>query len=164
MVKRYTYNMEALTRPVADAIRFAFKLEPQNDGETIPWDGPELRTVILEGRLSNTETLEHLSTPPDGLDKLGGDLLERIVEIGVAMGIEQGFRMLMDDNVVQRQNLRDIRRALEVADKGPVGPGAGPDRLTEMRADMISDAKESLIPLERFVLDPGMILREGEEL
>ncbi len=85
-------EFDDLCEPVCKALRFAYKLQRQNEGSSIPWTGLDLGQRELVCSPSPDDKLSASSLQFDDEDQ-GRDALEVIVAIAVQLGIEQGRRM-----------------------------------------------------------------------
>ncbi len=89
------YKLEKFDELVAAlraAIEFAYTIERQNDGESIPYDGPELQHFMIVG--SSFGVAEAL-----GADNLAHkapevDPLSMIIAKAVELGMQRAFRMV----------------------------------------------------------------------
>lgn len=87
-----TVNFREMTEPVVDAIRFAYRLERQNDGQDIPWHGLALGKGETVCGPQPDEKLNAENLRYDDEDQ-GRDALTVLVGLAVQLGIEQGRRM-----------------------------------------------------------------------
>ena len=87
---------EDLVDPVVEAIRYAYKLERQNDGQDIPWNGPSAARDELVSDMDHAVALtaKHLEF---NLEDQGRDALVTLVSIAVKLGIEQGRRIVKNE-------------------------------------------------------------------
>lgn len=85
-----TLSFDLLTKPVCEAIRFAYELERRNQDSSIPWSGPDVgrtSTSLQPKERLDRENLEY------SLDHQGRDALREIIGIAIQLGIEQGRRL-----------------------------------------------------------------------
>lgn len=111
------YTFDEMIDPIIKALRFAYKFRRQNNGKSIPWDGPRLgknmraNSLEFEHRLS-AENLTYSK------DDQGRDALDEILGVALQVGIEQGRRITMQSSEVEtmRQRLQTARVILGAAE------------------------------------------------
>ncbi len=85
-------RFQEIIEPLLEALRFGYKLERQNEGRDIPWNGFNIGKYSSylcgspEQQLTATE-LQRLEEGPSY------DLAEVLMRIAVQLGIEQGRRL-----------------------------------------------------------------------
>lgn len=127
-----TWYFEDLTREFRKAIEFAYTLRRKWVKKDIPYNGPSITALsLLCGSPGVEETLEaewlRMSNDDQGIDTL-----QSIIGCILRVGIEQGFRMVAKDHMIQTY-VRDIRRHLD---------GTLPDR--EWAMDALDRLEENL--------------------
>jgi len=108
------WDFEKLMAELRKSLKFAYSTRRKNKGKEIPWDRPELTSFrLLAGSLNVKEnfTVGNLAYHED---EQGRDALDVILMVAIQLGIEQGFRMLGDVSVGDKET-RDKVRAEEDA-------------------------------------------------
>lgn len=148
--KRHAHDFDDLIEPLVDALRFAYSFRRKNNGKDIPYDGIDLKTArLLAGMSGVKETLT-----ADALEyheERDRDALRMILACTLRLGIEQGFRMMMDEAYMADMDLRNIERYVNGDFDDP-----------KVKADYREFAQRALESLKKHVKDPGLILDEEE--
>ena len=86
-----TTSFRDLTKPIIDAITFAYQMKRQNEDTDIPWDGLDIGDDLKATCFSPDEqlTAEQLHYSDE---HQGRSALEEIVSVAVQLGMEQGKR------------------------------------------------------------------------
>lgn len=110
----YMHDDFAMMDGLVEAFKFAFKLERQNEGKDVPYDGPEITANKLSDSFNVKTTLtdEHLTYEGDGVDAV----LRRLIGCAMRLGMEQAYRRILDEAYLTYQYARDIRRDLDDPD------------------------------------------------
>jgi hypothetical protein len=109
-------DFEKLTKPLVRAVRFAYKLNRQNEDKDIPWKGLDIgwreRATCLspETQLS-AERLRYSD------EEQGRDALEEIIGLALRIGIEQGRRITMTGPTIQTLEIEAMLGRVIMADK-----------------------------------------------
>lgn len=147
--KRFTHDFEDMTEGLIKALKFAYSLRRKNKGKDIPYEGIDLKTCRLLASMSGVkETLT-----ADALEyheERGRDAANMVIGSAVRLGIEQGFRMLMDDYYMRKMDLDALERYLN----GDFAPESA-EAYKEMALDGLKSLRE-------FLRDPGHILDDDE--
>jgi hypothetical protein len=140
-----------MAEPLIEALRFAYTMRRKNKGKDIPYDGVDLTTCrLLAGMSNNKETLTADSL--EYHEERDRDAARMIISCAIRLGIEQGWRMLMDDTSIAETYLRDVERYVNG------------DFKDEATAETYRQwAQESLKSLRKHVKDPGLIIDENDE-
>lgn len=101
-----TLRAEDVIAPFVDALRFMYRLERQNEGVDVPWDGPDAEGACYPPP-SVSFTAEQLAY---GEEDQGRTPDEVLVEKVFQAGVEQGQRMQRKDNA---QVLKIVARYLK---------------------------------------------------
>jgi hypothetical protein len=147
--KRFTHDFEDMAGPLVEALRFAYSFRRKNKGKDIPYEGIDLKTCrLLAGMGGVKETLTADSL--EYHEERDRDALYMILGCVLRLGMEQGFRMLMDDYYMREMDLRSIERYLN----GNFAPESA-ESYREM-------AQLCLDSLREHLRDPGLILRDED--
>jgi len=109
--ERYRHDPFAMMEGLVKAFEFAFKMERQNEGEDIPYEGPEITANQLSGGLNEKYTLS-----AENIEHHGDDALVSLIGCAMRLGMEQAYRMILDEAYLTSQYARDIRRDLDDPD------------------------------------------------
>jgi hypothetical protein len=82
-----------ITKPICEAIRFAYDLKRKNRGRNVPWDGLDIGENMKACYMSPNERLQRDNLKYDEQEQ-DRDALQIIVGIAVQLGIEQERRRL----------------------------------------------------------------------
>jgi len=136
--EHYAYDID-MEDGLLEAFKFAFKFERQNEGKDIPYEGPE----VTANKLSTGFNIEYsLSTENINYEGTDNDaILRRLIVCAMRLGMEQAYRMILDESYLTYQYARDIRRDLDDPDP-------------EVRALL----ERKIDSLERKAHDPGQVL------
>jgi hypothetical protein len=100
-------HIEELVNALRQAICFAYDFKRRNEGRTIRWTGPELIGPELAHRANIRTTLLAQNLKYAEEDQ-GRDALTTLLEIAVALGIEQGRRITMTDTVYRTMVIQNV--------------------------------------------------------
>ena len=111
--ERYAYGF-GMEDGLVEAFKVAFKMERQNEGKDVPYDGPE----VTANKLSTGFNIEH-SLSAENLEYEGTSndaILRRLISCAMRLGMEQAYRMILDEAYMTSQYAQDIRRDLDNPD------------------------------------------------
>lgn len=95
------WKFEELCKAIRRSIEFAYQMERKNEGKSIPYDGPELTSSrILATSFNIKESFTDDGTEWCGLrhsDERARDALDVIIGKALHLGMEQGWRILGED-------------------------------------------------------------------
>jgi hypothetical protein len=99
-------SFELIASAICEAVRFAYKLERQNESKNIPWKGPN---IGQRERATCHQPREQLSAEmlAFALEDQGRDALDEIVAVALRLGIEQGRR-------IDRDSVESRMRAIQM--------------------------------------------------
>jgi len=138
MSRKNSWVFSDISEALRKSVGFAYTLRRKNKGKDVPYEGPELTAGrVLACSFTVEEAFSEEQLRYDREDQ-GRDAMEVILGKAIQLGMEQGWRMLMDD--ASTLDLKVIRRALECDDKA-----------------LRRRALECLSSLEERLTNPGMI-------
>ena len=105
--EHYTHDWFPMMDGLVEAFEFAFKMERQNEGEDIPYEGPEITANQLSGGFNVKYTLS-----AENMEHHADDALQSLISCAMRLGMEQAYRMILDESYLTSQYARDIRRDL----------------------------------------------------
>ncbi len=85
-------NFDELVAALRAAIDFAYTVERQNDGESIPYDGPELQHFMIVA--SSFGVAQALSAENLAYKAHEADALSMILTKAIELGMQRAFRMV----------------------------------------------------------------------
>jgi hypothetical protein len=136
--EHYAYGM-GMEDGLVEAFKFAFEMQRRNEGKDIPYEGPEVTANKLSTGFNieyslSAENLKYEGTSNDAI-------LRRLIGCAMRLGMEQAYRMILDEGYLTSQYARDIRRDLD-----------NPDPEVRRRLEKKIDS------LEHRAHDPGQVL------
>lgn len=105
-------SFEDIQEHIIKAIEFAYKLERQNEGKDIPYEGYD---VGMDTKVSNPEAVYALSAKMIEFNEedQGRSPLETIITICLQLGIEQGRRINMEKLATKFNLIKGYSRELK---------------------------------------------------
>lgn len=107
-----TWNFVDVVEALKKSFQFAYTIRRRNKNEAIPYDGPELTACSILATTFNTR--ENLGT--EGLNyhrENGRNALDVILGCAFRLGMEQGFRVVADENRIVLLGLSAVKSILE---------------------------------------------------
>jgi hypothetical protein len=134
--EEYMYDPMTLANGLVEAFQFVFKMERQNEGKDVPYDGPEITANKLSTGFNiktslEAEHIDYSCTP-----------LESLISCAIRLGMEDAYRRILDTAYLTESPVARIREGLENPD----------DEQARERA------LKALESLERRAVDPGQVL------
>lgn len=143
--KENTWNLTELTDSIVKSVKFAYTLRRKNKKKDIPYDGPIMecnKLLVCEPNIDEAFKVPSLEYKEER-DK---DAMWVIIFQTLRLGIEQGWRWMVDDMKKLQNRFKDIETALEHFQQKSSNP-------TDLM--IIKDALDAIKDIKELTVDPG---------